>query len=101
MLWNENKSSRCCPSCGSRVPRLLRVLAVYNMTINCVSCGRSLEISGPILIVNTILAGLCSVVVMQFMSIERNIFYFLISAIWTLFIFLPIISLVCFSVKKI
>lgn len=101
MLWNENRSSRCCPSCGSRVPRLQRVLAVYNMTIRCVTCGRSLEISGPILIANAVLAGLCSVLVMQFMAIEKDVFYFLITAIWTFFIFLPIISLLCFSVKKV
>ena len=91
---------RGCIGCGRQIPSVQKILAIYDFSIDCKHCGLRMEISTTVLIINMLLAQFFAVLVTHFYSAERNFGYFLIMEIWAFFIFLPIITLICFGVER-
>ena len=91
---------RKCHRCRSEIKAIQRIIAVYDWTIQCKKCGHLMEISLIVLFANMLICQYLGYLVVRTMLVERDYLFFLITEIWALFIFLPIISIFSFGVIR-
>lgn len=92
--------TRRCVSCGGKFSASQKMVALYDISVGCKHCGLQMELSLVVLIVNMSFAHIFAAIVMHFTGMEKSFFYFFIAELWALFIFLPLITLICFGVKR-
>lgn len=91
---------RSCHRCDTKLSVVQRVLAIYDWSIQCKKCGHLMEISFIVLFANMLISQFFALLVVSSMLPERNLNFFILTEIWALFIFLPVISIFSFGVVR-
>ena len=76
------------------------MIALYDMSVGCKRCGLQMEISNVVFVINMAFAHIFAAIVMHLTGMEKSFLYFFIAELWALFIFLPLITLLCFGVER-
>ncbi len=92
---------RACHKCKYPISPLNRLVMVYDFGICCERCGCRMQISTLSLILNMFLSQLAAYLVMAELMAQRGTVFFILLEIWAFFVFLPLFSLVVFSVKRV
>jgi len=99
-VWIMLRMNRKCASCDHPLSPIERLAVVYDFGIHCRRCGCWLEVSNAVLFGNMFFSQLAATLVMNQMMTQRGPVFYIVLEIWALFIFLPLLSLVIYSVKR-
>jgi hypothetical protein len=91
---------RSCHRCNTKIPVVQRVLAIYDWSIQCNKCGHLMETSFTVLFVNILISQFLALLVVRTMFIARDLNFFILTEIWALLVFLPVISIFSFGVVR-
>lgn len=91
---------RACHRCNERISVVQRLLAIYDWSIQCRKCGHLMETSITVLFANTLIAQFLAFLVVRSFLTERGLNFYLIVEVWAIFIFLPLISVFSFGLKR-